>query len=153
MKNVQRGFTLIELMIVVAIVGILASVSLPLYSDYSSRSRAAAAKTELSGVKTAVSLCMADAKLEECKAGTYGIPEVFAETSNIRGGYSVASGVIEANTAATDVDGNALTIKLTPAKDSKTGNITWEEKGTICNSERGMKPGYGDCPKTPKTGS
>jgi len=147
MKTVQKGFTLIELMIVVAIIGILASVSLPLYSDYSSRSRAAAAKTELSGVKTAVSLCIADAKLEECKAGAYGIAETFAETSNITGGYSVTNGVIEANTAATDAEGNALTIKLTPVKDSKTGNIAWEEQGSICNADRGMKPGYGDCPK------
>ncbi|WP_334180972.1 pilin [Pseudomonas nitroreducens] len=153
MKNAQHGFTLIELMIVVAIIGILASVSLPLYSDYSSRSRAAAAKTELSAVKTAVSLCIADAKLEECKAGTYGIPEAFAETSNVTGGYSVAGGVIEADTAATDAEGNALSIKLTPAKDSKTGNITWEEKGSICNADRGMKPGYGDCPKAAKTSS
>ncbi|WEJ71919.1 prepilin-type N-terminal cleavage/methylation domain-containing protein [Pseudomonas sp. PSE14] len=150
MKNVQRGFTLIELMIVVAIIGILASVSLPLYSDYSSRSRAAAAKTELSGVKTAVSLCLADAKPSECKAGAYGIPEGLAETSNITGGYSVENGVIKATTGATNADGDALTIELTPKKDDKLGNIVWTESGTICNAERGLKPGSGDCPKTAK---
>lgn len=150
----QQGFTLIELMIVVAIIGILASVSIPLYSDYSSRSRAAAAKAELSGVKTAVGLCIAEAaKLEECKAGEFGIPRSLTETSNVIGGYAVASGVIEAETGATDSDGNALTIKLTPKKEKDSGNITWTESGTICNADRGLKPGAGDCPKSGKTES
>ncbi|MEE9103037.1 pilin [Pseudomonas nitroreducens] len=153
MKKVQNGFTLIELMIVVAIIGILASVSLPLYSDYSSRSRAAAAKSELSGVKTAVSLCLSEAKSSECVAGAFGIPGSVTYTSNVTEGYSVTDGVIEAKTGATNADGDALTIKLTPVKDSKTGNIVWEEQGSICNAERGMKPGYGDCPKTQKTDS
>lgn len=58
MKKVQNGFTLIELMIVVAIIGILASVSLPLYSNYSSRSHAAAAIAELSGAKTSVAFAL-----------------------------------------------------------------------------------------------
>ncbi len=153
MKNVQNGFTLIELMIVVAIIGILASVSLPLYSDYSSRSRAAAAKTELSGVKTAVSLCLAETKKEECKAGAYGIPEGIAETANITGGYSVEGGVIKATTGATNADGDSLTIVLTPKKDDKLGNIVWTESGTICNAERGLKPGSGDCPMSAKGNS
>jgi type IV pilus assembly protein PilA len=55
MKKAQQGFTLIELMIVVAIIGILAAVAIPAYQDYTAKAQASEAMTLLGGLKTPIS--------------------------------------------------------------------------------------------------
>jgi prepilin-type N-terminal cleavage/methylation domain-containing protein len=145
MQKQQHGFTLIELMIVVAIIGILASVSLPLYSDYSSRSKAAAAIAELSGAKTSVGVCIAESGgVKECNSGEFGIPAEVV-TDNVSD-YSVKEGVIEVTTSATDTGGVQLTMKMTPS--AEKANINWKIEGTICNADRGIKPGTNGCAKS-----
>ena len=60
MKQLQKGFTLIELMIVVAIIGILAAVAIPSYQDYTARAQVSEAMSLNSGMKTALSEYFAD---------------------------------------------------------------------------------------------
>ena len=68
MKKVQQGFTLIELMIVVAIIGILAAVAIPAYQDYTAKAQASEAYVLLDGLKTPVSEAISTAGISGCTA-------------------------------------------------------------------------------------
>lgn len=75
MKKVQQGFTLIELMIVIAIIGILASIALPAYQQYTNKAKFTEVISVANGYKTAMSVCLqAEGAFANCGLGSGGVP-------------------------------------------------------------------------------
>lgn len=125
-RKAQKGFTLIELMIVVAIIGILAAVAIPQYQDYTKKAKVGNALTSVDSLKTAVALCAQEAGgvLTGCTTGSNGI-NAFTTTKEVSAA-SVTDGIITATLGTgigTNLDGKTLT--FTPTTAAGSTNLTW----------------------------
>jgi type IV pilus assembly protein PilA len=125
MKSLQKGFTLIELMIVVAIIGILAAVALPAYQDYTIRAKVSELILAASGFRTAVTeKAQTDGTMANAGQGLS-----VTVVGKITGGTVTQTGtiMIAGNGASTSV-GTTVTVTLSPTYTQ--GTVTWVCTGT-----------------------
>ena len=146
MKTMQKGFTLIELMIVVAIIGILAAVAIPAYQDYIARSQMAEAISLTSGLKTNITevftqtgTCVDNATANNGVAiatdikGAYVAKVNTGGTAAVSGGCTIVATMKDAasNQVSKGIAGKTLTLTMANAD---KGSVTWD-----CTSSANQK--------------
>lgn len=140
--NAQKGFTLIELMIVVAIIGILAAIAIPAYQDYIARSQMSEAMSLTSGLKTSVyevftqdGSCPANGSNGIATAtdikGSYVASVTTAGIGSATGGCTITA-LMKATGVSTGIKGKSLT--LTMATTAAGGSAEWN-----CTSDAEQK--------------
>ena len=139
-RSIQKGFTLIELMIVVAIIGILAAVALPAYQDYTTKAKFSSIPTEISSVKLAITECMSTnaGNAASCdditKLGIGALPPASAN----HGAITITATTAAINATATAAAGGSTYI-LAPTMAVGDSVVTWTQSGS-CMAKTATSP-------------
>jgi type IV pilus assembly protein PilA len=164
LKKVQQGFTLIELMIVVAIIGILAAIAIPAYQDYTIRAKV----TEGIGLADAAKTSVAEAYESGDMTGVTALAKgwISTPTKYVSGVTVAGTGVITVTYSAVIPQISTKTLKLTPYVNSGagpvimvaglTGNVDWAcatltANSALANGMAGAALGSLDARYTPTT--
>ena len=140
MSHMQKGFTLIELMIVIAIIGILAALAVPMYLDYAVRSQVAEGLNLAAGTKVAVTEYYQDQGVFPASNAEAGVED----SGNITGAYVTqlqvtGAGLIQVtfgNNVNVKIDGAVLT--MTPVDND--GSVQWSCTGDVTLVDKWLPP-------------